>query len=176
MENPYKPPESSLKSERRDSQFSRHGRYVVMDPESKWPSRCIKCNKATESEKKIVLTYLNPWIYLSIFITPLLTLILYFIFRKRFETDLPLCKVHIKRRKYFLFFQWSMLTIFIVCLLSAISAGSDALGILAIICFLIVFVSSLFGRLAFAAKYKEELLWITGSSKGFRNSLPDMYA
>ena len=176
MENPYKPPISSLKSERQDSQFSRHGRYVVMDPESKWPSRCFKCNKATESKKKTVLTYINPWIYLSILITPLITLVLYLILRKRFKADLPLCSAHIKRRKYFLFFQWSMLILFIVSLFSAISAGSDALAILTIISFLIVFISSLFGRLAFAAKYKEELLWITGSSKKFRNSLPDIHA
>ena len=47
------------------------------------------------------------------------------------------------------------------------------LGLVALVGFLVIVISAIFGRLAFAAKYKNDKLWVSGADKAFRNSLPE---
>jgi len=173
MENPYQPPESSLTSKSNLSQFYQRGRYVVMDPSSGWPARCFKCNNDTHETKKVVLTYVNPWIYLSILITPIITIILGLILRKRFAVELPLCDVHQLKHKRFLLFQWGAVALLFALMVMAYTTPYGFLGLVALVGFLVIVISAIFGRLAFAAKYKNDKLWVSGADKAFRNSLPE---
>lgn len=170
--SPYAPPKSAL-VDSHQSDLSRTGRYVVLDPEIEWPSRCFKCNEATEIKKEVKLTYVNPWLYLSILFTILLTIILVLIFRKKFKVELPLCERHIKRRKYFLIFQWAMVAIMTVGIVVSVLTNETILLALSGFVFLVILISSNFGRLAFAAKLKNDKIWVSGAGKGFLNSLPD---
>jgi hypothetical protein len=171
-ESPYDPPKSSL-VDLHHSDVSRKGRYVVLDPEIEWPSRCFKCNEKTEIKKEVTLTYVNPWIYLSILFTILLTIILVMIFRKKFKTELPLCEQHIKKRKYFLLFQWAMVAIMAVGIVIGVLTSTDILLALSAFVFLVILISAIFGRLAFAAKLKNGKIFVSGAGKDFLNSLPD---
>jgi hypothetical protein len=174
-DSPYAPPKSSLVDAHR-SGISRKGRYIVLDPKLEWPSRCFKCNQATNFKKDLKLTYINPWIYSSILITILLTVLLTLIFRKRFNVELPLCERHEKKRKNFLIFQWTMVALMIVGIVVGGFTNSDILLLLSGLIFLTILISAIFGRLAYAARYKNEKIWVTGAGKEFRSSLPDFVA
>ena len=173
-ESPYEPPKSSLDVDH--CNISRKGRYAVLKPDIEWPSRCFKCNNETSLRKEVKLTYVNPWIYISILFTILLTIILALIFRKRFTVNLPLCELHIKKRKKFLIFQWTLLAAMSSSLLIAVLSNSDIFVFLSIVTFVIIIISAIFGRLAFAAKYKVGNIWVAGGGKEFLNSLPDFVA
>ena len=83
-DSPYKPPESVL-VEKYHGEVYRKGKYVVHDPAADLPSRCFKCNAETSVTKKLKMTYVNHWFYLSILVTFLLTIILVLIFQKKFR-------------------------------------------------------------------------------------------
>ncbi len=171
-DSPYDPPKSSL-VDMHHGEIYRKGRYVVHEPNVGWPSRCFKCNEDTSLRKEVKLTYINPWIYLSILITFLLTIILALIFRKRFTVNLPLCEQHIAKRKNFIIFQWAMVAIMTAGFLIGSLTEMKILLVVSLFVFLITIISAIFGRLALAAKYKNGNLWVTGAGKGYLNSLPD---
>jgi hypothetical protein len=175
IESPYETPKSSL-VDVDNCNISRKGRYAVLKPDIEWPSRCFKCNQETSLRKEVKLTYLNPWIYISILFTILLTIILALIFRKRFTVNLPLCELHIKKRKKFLIFQWALVAVMSISIFIGVLSTIDVLVLLSIVTFLVILISAIFGRLAFAAKYTNGNLWITGAGKEFLNNLPDFVA
>jgi hypothetical protein len=174
-DSPYAPPESEL-VDAHTSRISRKGRYIVFDPKFELPSRCFKCNQATNFKKDVKLTYVNPWIYVSILVTILLTIILALIFRKKFKVELPLCERHEKKRKNFQIFQWTMVALMVAGFAIGISTNSDVILGASSLIILIIIISALFGRRPQAARYRNEKIWITGSGKEFRNSLPDFIA
>ncbi len=173
--SPYDTPKSAL-LELEQGDANRSGRYVVVDPEIEWPSRCFKCNQETEIKKKVKLTYVNPWIYLSILFTFLLTIILILIFRKKFKVDLPMCEKHIKKYKNFQIFQWVMVAGMVAGIVIGSLTGNEVMLLIAVFVFFVLFISSMFGRLAFAAKNKNGKIWLSGAGKAFLNSLPDYVA
>jgi len=173
IDSPYAPPESPLIDQDTGGMFTK-GRYVIFYPHQTWPDRCFKCNEATDFKKTTRITYINPWIYVSILVTILLTIILALIFRKRFTIELPLCQRHVTRRRNFLIFQWSMVALMVGAIAVGVLSSSDTLLALSALVFLVIVVSAIFGRLAYAARYRDEKIWLTGAGKEFRNSLPEM--
>jgi hypothetical protein len=151
----------------------RKGRYVILDPDLEWPSRCFKCNKETSYKKEVKLTYVNPWLYLTILINVLITVILAMIFQKIFTVNLPICEEHRLKHRNFIIFQWSMVALFVAALAIGIVTESLVFAAVAILVFLIILFSGIFGRLAFAAKFKNGNIWVRGAGKDFLNSLPD---
>lgn len=171
-ESPYAPPKSSLVNTNSGS-VSRKGRYVILDPDIDWPSRCFKCNKGTSHKKTVKLAYVNPWIYLSILINVIITVILAAIFQKRFTVELPLCDEHTIKRRNFQILQWVMAALFVASIGAAIATESLAFSVIAFFVFIVLLISAIFGRLAFAAKFKNGNIWVTGAGKDFLNSLPE---
>ncbi|WP_185235071.1 hypothetical protein [Teredinibacter franksiae] len=167
----YTPPEAKL-VDSTPGDIKRKGRYIVMAPEDTLPSRCFKCNDDTQNKKKVKLTYLNPWIYLTILVALLLTIILALIFQKKFKIELPLCDKHIKKRKMFIAFQWVLVALTTAGIFMGAATDNGALIGVSITLVLVIVISALFGRLAFAAKFKNGSLWISGAGKKFLNSLP----
>lgn len=173
--SPYEPPKSTL-IDTQQGDISRNGRYVIIRPESEWPSRCFKCNEETDQNKKLTLTYINPWIYVSILINVLITIILALIFRKRFPVKLPLCELHQQKHKNLLIFQWVMLAVVISGVVAGLYTDESMYLFAAMVGFFPLIISSLFGRLAHASRYRDDFLWIRGAGKEFLNSLPDIGA
>lgn len=171
-ESPYAPPESELIDTGLD-EITRRGRYAVLSPDTEWPSRCFKCNRETANRKEIRLTYLNPWIILTILINVLITLVLALIFRKRFKVSLPLCDDHTRKRRNFVIFQWASLAFTIAATALWVATQSILLAYVAIFSFVVVVLSAIFGRIAHAAKFKQGKIWITGGGRDFLDSLPE---
>jgi len=169
----YAPPKSKL-VDTGNAVISRKGRYVIAHPEMEWPARCFKCNEPTEAKKTTKLTYINPWIYLSILITVILTIVLALIYRKKFVLEMPLCAKHLKRRKNALLIQWIIVGAILLFIGGQILTGNDMFIIFSIVAVLALVISTMFSRLAFASKYKNGELWIRGGGKKFLDSLPKL--
>ncbi len=172
VESPYVPPKSPL-IDTHNGKIHRKGRYVVLTPDTEWPSRCFKCNETTPQKLEVKLAYINPWIYLSILINLLLTIILAAIFQKRFTMNLPLCEKHRRKRKILLIVHWLLLAVIVAAIFLGFSTGLMFFAYIAIPLSIILILSALLqGRLAFAAKFKDDNLWISGAGKDFLDSLP----
>ena len=170
-DSPYATPKSSLTSAGVGEVYSSK-RYAVCKADAQWPSKCFKCNSQTHIKKKTKLTYVNPWIYLSLIISPLITIILALIFQKKFTIDLPLCEQHIKKRRNFLIFQWSMVALVVGGIFFGVFVDSQLVLLLALLLFLIIVISAIAGRMVFLAKLKNDNLWIRGAGKQFLDDLP----
>jgi hypothetical protein len=90
--------------------------------------------------------------------------------------NLPLCELHIKKRKKFLIFQWALVAVMSISILVGVLSTINVLVFLSIVTFSVLLISAIFGRLAYVAKYKNGNLWITGAGKEFLNNLPDFIA
>jgi len=169
--SPYAPPKSEL-IDRDALGISAHRRYAIFEADAKWPSRCYKCNAAADGRKKFRLSYVNPWIYLSLLITPIVTIILALIFQKRFTLQLPVCERHLRRRRNFLIFQWTLVALTVAVIAVGIIADLDQAFLIAMLMFLLIVISALAGRIAYIAKFKRGKLWLRGPGKDFLRSLP----
>ncbi len=170
--SPYQPPKSDL-VDATIIGLSRKGRYLVLKPESVWPSRCIKCNSETDYKKQTTLVYVNPWIYLSLLINLLVTIILTLIFRKKFIVHIPLCAEHSKKRRNYLIFQWLLVALLLASIVVGVVTEEQAMAVVCIFLFLVIVISAIFGRLAYAAKFKKGYLWIKGAGRNYLDSLPE---
>ena len=171
MENPYAPPTSNVEIQHPEASLTRRKKYVVAPKECNWPNRCFKCNEQTNYKKKMKLSYVNPWIYITILLNILITLILALIFQKRFDVDLPLCDKHVKTRKNFILVQWALLATTIGVFIVGGMKNMSVLTLLGIFLSLIVILMAIASRLAYIAKLKHEKLWIRGAGRDFLDSL-----
>lgn len=170
--SPYSAPKSTLLGGSDSSkEIYRLKRYVIQDEEQAWPERCYRCNDKTDNTKELNVYHANPWIYLTILLSPLLTVIVYYIARKKFIVNLPICEKHSKHRKRF---DISMRVTFIV-LIVALVVGlildkMEIVGVAVILLLLLVLVS-IGGKIIAIVKRKDSKLWVSGTGKEFRNSL-----
>ena len=171
-DSPYKPPSSEL-IDAKYGEITRRGRYVVLQPDTGWPSRCFKCNKETDHKREVRLTYVNPWILITILINILITIVLALIFRKRFKILLPLCEEHARKRKNFLIFQWGLVALLILSIAVGVASDWIFLVYVSIFIFALIVLSAIFGRLAYAAKFKDGNIWVRGAGREFLDSLPE---
>lgn len=155
-------------------EVTRKKRYVITAPNTQWPSRCYKCNEPTELKKETKLTYVNPFVYLSILITFLLTIVLVLIFQKKFKLKVPLCEKHIRKRKIFLVTQWvSATAALFVCIGGLMLFNNGTMSFIGMWSFFVVLVFSCFTKVAYATKFVNGQLWMKGAGKKFLKSLPE---
>ena len=175
IESPYAAPKSSL-LENSDSLSNIHGfkKLVVQGENQIWPSRCYKCNVSTENAKQVKLYYINPWIYITFIISPLVYIIVSLIVRKKYVLNLPICDNHLKRRKRFIMSQWIVATITVTLLTIGISLNNSTLIITSILLFIYFLAALVLGRMAYIVKLKDERIWIKGAGKDFISSLPEL--
>lgn len=169
-ESPYAAPDSDLSNVEPSNLYS-NKHHVICAADAEWPARCFKCNAETKNKKKTKLTYLNPWFYLTLLITPILTIILALIFQKKFTVELPVCDLHMKKRRNFLIIQWSLMILTIAGFLVGAATDSQLILVFSIVLLLVVVVSAIAGRMVHVAKYKENRLWVKGAGKEFLQSL-----
>lgn len=170
-ESIYAAPQSEL-TNIESSAVYRHKRYAILNPDAAWPARCFKCNADSTSQKKVKVVYVNPWIYITLLITPLVTIVLALIFQKKFDISLPMCESHLKKRKNFMIFQWTALASMMGGIVIGALMESELIVGLSILLLLVVLFSAIAGRMIHVAKFKDSRLWISGTGKAFLQSLP----
>jgi len=172
-ENPYQAPKSAVDVSlaHNASHIWRKKSQVVVTRETIWPKRCIKCNAPTEKSLNRKLAYVNPWIYLSILISLLITIILVLIFQKKFKMDLPLCEMHSDYRKRVILINWLLALLagggFWIFLAEISEFGLVASLVLVLVMVIIGFSN----RIAYIARYKDPYIYVKGAKREFLDSL-----
>lgn len=149
----------------------RQSSAVVVTRETIWPRRCIKCNTPTDKSLNRSLAYVNPWIYLSLLINVLLTLILALIFQKKFKMEIPVCDRHITIRKRVILVNWIL---FLVLICGTWLTASDTYNqgwMISSLALLLMLAYGLFNRFAYVSKYKEPYIYVRGAKSEFLDSL-----
>jgi len=171
--SPYQTPKSNLHDPVQAGLF-RQSRRVVLKPGTIWPSRCFKCNEATDQKKVFKLYYVSPWIYLTVLINIVITIILGLIFRKRFEVNLPLCQRHLRLRQQFSVIQWSALGVSILTFLAWLQYPEILLLVfLSLGAIILMLIAAVCGSIGRVTKFSDGDIWIAGAGKNFLDSLPE---
>ena len=173
IENPYQAPKSAVDVTLAHdaSNIWRKKSSVVVTRETIWPKRCIKCNTPTEKSLNRKLAYVNPWFYLSILISLLITIVLVLIFQKKFKMDLPLCEKHSAYRKRVILINWILLFLagggFWLFVAEIFEYGL----IISLVLFLAMVIIGFSNRLAYIARYKDPYIYVKGAKREFLDSL-----
>lgn len=176
-ESVYAPPKSKIGVVRQESDIYCDDKFVVCEPDSQWPSRCYKSNIETDNIKTVKLFYFNPWFYLTILITPILTIILWYIFRKKIVIDLPLSEKHANNWQTFKIVQWSLAGLFIASILMGAILDMPMFFGFSMLLLLFILIATLWGgNRIYAAKYNKEnnQFWLKGACQAFRDDLPHL--
>ena len=168
----YETPKSELQKSA-EGELLGKGKLVIYNKGVEWPNRCYKCNQTTSEKKSVKLTYLNPWFYLSILISPILLIILGLIFQKRFTLDLPICNEHLQKRKKHVAINWGITALAVLSFATSIYLSTDLGALIGLALILALLLSLLIGRMVYVTKFKDKQLWVRGAGKAFIDSLSE---
>ena len=178
-QSPYSAPKSKLVDSSSDSSERIYGykKLVIQhkDDGAKWPNRCYQCNAETDNKKELKLYYMNPWIFLTILISPLILIVISLIVRKKFLVSLPICDQHIKKRRKVIAIHWLMVVIMLLVGMVGIVQEVPLLIVLACLLLLGVIITAIIYRLAVITKFKDDQIWIKGAKQQFIHSLAEFH-
>jgi hypothetical protein len=196
--NPYAPPSAQVEHRGVIGEVFRKGKLIAMHPEGQLPPRCIACN-ADAPERRIARTlYWTPPVWrwsmfaaivvilglssagviaaaIAFWPVVIVATITNLIVRKKFPLELAVCERH--RRLHTALTWAAALSLAAFVGAAAFLIGSNQIGVfgvLLLVMFALGIARSLSGALAVrVARLEGELLWLKGSRKAFRDSLPD---
>lgn len=173
IDNPYQAPRSTVDVTLAQDvgNIWREKSAVVVTRETIWPRRCIKCNAPTEKSIKRLLVYANPWIYLSLLISLLITIILVLIFQKKFRMDIPLCGQHITYRKRIILTNWILFLVAIAGLWLFLDDIFEYGLLLSGVVILAMVIIGFSNRLVYVSRYKDPHIYVRGAKREFLDSL-----
>lgn len=153
------------------------GKYVVVPVEgARLPLRCVKTNTpvtAAEAKPKTLYWY-PPLLALTILLNLLIFLILYLIFRKRVQIDIPLSTAGRSQLRKHAAIAWAMVLGGVACVITSI-ANESFIGLLAP-AFILFITGMLYGNYKATklrvAKLRNGEAWLAGTCPEFRASLP----
>lgn len=147
---------------------------LVMTKEALLPARCVKCNAYTEERLKRKLTWHHPVLYLLIFASILIYIIVALIIRKSATINVGFCPEHLAARKRNLAITWA---------LGLLSIGTFILGAmledmnLFIVSFAFVLATAIYGivtlRVVIPTKIDDHLVWLKGVNADYLQELPE---
>jgi hypothetical protein len=153
----------------------REGKKVVVLDGTRFPARCVKCNEPTNTPPLVRRLYWHTaWIYLLLFVSVLIYVVVAIIIRKRATVEYHLCPAHLARRRNFVIGVWACLLLTIGCFVLAIAESQSWLAGVALLLLIVSLVLGMFGVRALATvKIDNGTVWMTGAGKAFLDSLPD---
>jgi hypothetical protein len=196
--NPYAPPTAELERRGEIGEAFKKGKLIAMHPEGQLPPRCVTCNAAA-SDRRIARTlYWSPpvwrWSMLAVSVVllglasagvviaaiafwPVMIIagIVNLIVRKKFPLDFAICERH---RRIHAALTWAAaLGIAAVIGGAFVLPSADqggALIALLLVMFALGIARSYSGALAVRiARLEQDRLWLKGTGKAFRDSLPE---
>jgi len=170
--NLYAPPKASV-TERRQSDCTRDGRWVVIGTGSDLPPRCIVCNEpATLPVKTIKVYWHNPWIYLLVLVNILLYALVGLIARRTVSVSPGLCAVHSATRKRRIIVSTAIFGLFVVAGIVLIANDNAALGVTTFTLSIIsLIVMRILTRKVYAKQITKEYATLAGCKEPFLASL-----
>jgi len=114
--NPYSAPQSKLVDPTSNELINYDGKYVIVPSSVDFPDVCVKCGESGHKKQKRTMRWMNPWWYLTILISLLITIIVSLFVTKKLKITYYLCEEHLKKRTRNRIIIWSSL-VFIIALL-----------------------------------------------------------
>jgi hypothetical protein len=153
------------------------GKYVVVPVEgARLPLRCVKTNApvtAAEAKPKTLYWY-PPLLAITILLNLLIFLILYLIFRKRVQLDIPLSAAGRSQLRKHAAIAWLEILIAVACFITGLVEPS--LAWLIAPAFVLFITGMLYGNYKATklrvAKLRQGEVWLAGTCPEFRASLP----
>lgn len=97
--NPYATPTSNVVKPLDTSIVINYdGKHVIVKNETALPNFCVKCGKKGHKRQKRTLHWVNPWWYLTILISFLITIIASIFVTRRLKITYYLCDEHFKKK------------------------------------------------------------------------------
>ncbi len=196
--NPYAPPAAQVESLEQIGEVSRAGRLVEMPLAGQLPPRCVHCNAAAPSSRVArTLFWLAPawrWSLLAVALMPvalalsgvlaaaililpvaLLAAIVNVIVRRKIPVALAVCERHRRQQQALTWAAWLSIAAVIGGAPALIATGQgSALFVLVTVMLLLGIVRSRAPALGVRiARLSGERLWLRGTGKAFRESLPE---
>jgi len=177
--NPYAPSAASLRSKDIPAPGShawRDGKLLVVKLDGSIPKRCVRCNEPVDAPIKARKVYWHhPSIYFTIFLSPLLYVIVAVIARKKAVVAPGLCPEHSKRRQRIMMFNLLGIALGIGAIFVGASIDRPellSLGILAVLVALILL--AIFTRIVTPKHIDKEFVRLKGCGVEFLNALPPL--
>jgi len=182
--NPYQPPDALLEQDTEDNHglwCDATGEYLIVERNaSLFPDRCVKCDQLTQGYRlKRSVSWLNPWVYLLIFV-PYVGLLLLIIFglimRKKTTITVGVCEKHRILRRNGIILGWLIFPLNLLLGYLMLSTTLMELQGLVVFTPLIVVIgiviSFLVSRIVYAKKITRNYILLGGVSKKFIEHFP----
>jgi hypothetical protein len=143
------------------------------------PDRCVRCNGECEGYRlKRVLYWHHPAIYLSIFLSPIIYLLIAILVRKKVQVELPLCPDHRRQRTKRLAACWG--AALVACVVLVFLMGSSGLGDAGVwlgvgsvfVFFAAIVAGVIFARIVEPTRITATHLFLKGAGRAYLDELP----
>lgn len=153
----------------------RNQSLLVMTKEALLPGRCVKCNAYTNERLKRKLTWHHPALYLLIFVSILIYIIVAMVVRKTATVNIGFCPEHLAARKKNLAITWALALLSIASLVM-FSVLEDVTFIFASLP--LVLASAIYGivtlRVVVPTKIDDYYVWLKGVNADYLTEFPDL--
>ncbi len=152
----------------------RESNKLVMGKDATLPDRCVKCDAPAHGIRlRRRLSWHHPALYLLIFVTLLLYIVVALIVRQTANIEIGLCEEHQAKRRRNIAITWFLI---VVGLLGGIFAMVMEDATPAVIGLLLFLAGVIYGiitiRVVAPAKIDKRFVWLRGINKDYLNSLP----
>ncbi len=195
--NPYAPPAAELERSGQVGEVFRKGNLIGMHPEGQLPPRCVACNAQATEHRVTRVLYWSPLAWrasavavifallglsaagvivaaLAFWPAMLIAAVANFVIRKKVSVDLAVCERH---RRFQSALTWAAalgIALVVAGIYYLIRIDPTALLVAVAAMFAVGIVRSRTGALAVrVARLERDRLWLKGTGKAFRDSLPE---
>lgn len=153
----------------------RRNKRLVTRSETIFPGRCVRCNApAGNFRLKRTLYWMNNGYVLTVFLSPLILILVYMIVRKRAVVHIGLCEAHRVQRTAGLAIGWGSFAVAVIlwCCAGAFDSGWwVASGLLVVL--MGGLAGSVMARTITPTKIEKDYVWLSGVHRNFLAELPE---
>jgi GYF domain 2/Protein of unknown function (DUF3039) len=153
----------------------RRNKRLVTRSETIFPDRCVRCNAPAGSFRlKRTLYWVYPAYLLTIFLSPLILIIVYMIVRKKAVVHIGLCEAHRVQRTAGLAIGWGSfaVAVFLWCCAGVFGSGWWVVSGLFVV-LMGGLAGSVMARTVAVTKIDKGYVWVSGVHRDFLAQLPD---
>ena len=152
----------------------RNNSMLVMTKEALLPNRCVKCNAPADEQLKRKLTWHHPALYLLVFASLLIYVVVALVVRKTATVNVGLCEEHLSSRRRNILVTWllglgSVLSFVAAILLEDVTPAVLGLGLL----FGCAIYGSVTLRIVVPRKIDNYFVWLKGIDGNFLQQFPE---
>jgi hypothetical protein len=155
----------------------RQGNLLVMHKQAPLPNVCLKSNQPATGRLKRSLSWHHPAIFLLVFVSPLIYIIVALIVRKTATIHIALSDEWLARRRRRMLIAWNLVVVSIVLFIGGVASfDNQPWGTLAMICSIVLFLgAAIYGliscRMVWPQRMTGDYIWLKVGNAEFLNRL-----